>query len=184
MKKVYIKRFILIILLLSVVLLPRLFNNPVLSQIDDDVDVAFSNDSFGSTLSDPGIVVEDFVTMSSLYAVIENGRNASLSDAAITQNITNEVGNKKVSISTADELYMFGNAQSINFNSQGGTNSTVLEQTIKKVLSLDYVLLTDIDYSFKKSQKFVPIGTNILLAAGEVTDEQIQYYFPFTGTFD
>src|SRR5690554_2017057 len=184
MKKVYIKRFILIILLLSVVLLPRLFNKPIHSQIDEDVDVAFTNESFGSTLSDPGVVVEDFVTMSSLYAVIENGRNASLSDAAITQNITNEVGNKKVSISTADELYMFGNAQSINFNSQGGTNTTVLEQTIKKVLSLDYVLLADIDYSVKKSQKFVPIGTNILLAAGEVTDEQIQYYFPFTGTFD
>src|SRR5690554_5139686 len=184
MKKVYIKRFVLIVLLLSVAFLPSLFNKPVNSQIEEDVDVAFENDSFGSGLSDPGVVVEDFVTMSSLYTVIESGRNASLSDAQITLNITNLVGSKRVSISTADELYQFGNAQSINFNRQCETNTVILEQTIKKVLSLNYVLLADIDYSVKKSQKFVPVGTNISLAAGEVSDEQIEYYFPFTGTFD
>ena len=74
-------------------------------------------------------------------------------DLNISNHITSITNGKWVSISTADELYQFGNAQSINFNQQAGTNTYIYEATIQTVLSLNYILLSDIDYSVKRAQK-------------------------------
>ena len=60
---------------------------------------------------------------------------------------------KIVSISSALELYQFGNAQSINLDSPG-EQTLYFAHTINKILSLDYELLADIDYSTRKAQKF------------------------------
>ncbi len=102
-------------------------------------------------------------------------------DKTIASEITSLVGNKRVAISSADDLYNLGNMASINFNRQGRINSYIFAETIQKILSLKYVLLNDIDYSSKKAQRFVPLGTNINVEMGEGS---IVYDFPFTGEFD
>ena len=102
-------------------------------------------------------------------------------DNTITNNITSLVGNKRIAISSANDLYNLGNMASINFNRQGRINSYIFSNTIKKVLSLNYVVLNDIDYSSKKAQRFVPLGTNINVEMG---DNSLVYDFPFTGEFD
>lgn len=108
-------------------------------------------------------------------------RGAFNLDNTLTNSITSLVGSKRVSISSADDLYNLGNMASINFNRQGRINSYIFSNTIKKILSLKYVLLNDIDYGSKKAQRFVPLGTNINVEMGE---DSIIYDFPFTGDFD
>lgn len=104
-------------------------------------------------------------------------------DETIEAQIETLVGAKSVKITTADDLYKLGNMASINFDKQGKINSYIFEKTIKKILSLDYFLLSDIDYSTKRAQKFIPLGININIDT-EGNGDNINYYFPFTGSFN
>src|SRR5690606_15016893 len=74
----------------------------------------------------------------------------------------------------------FGNMQSFNYRYQASINRYPYKLTMETILSLDYVLLADIDYSTMRSRKFVPIGTNIDVEIGE----RVVHDLPFTGTFD
>jgi hypothetical protein len=153
-----------------------------------------NNTFYESALDTPSNThqIGDYIAMSTLYAGIKSRLDAVSSgteaqkeaaDLNIVTWIDSQVGSKTVSISDAMELYQFGNAQSINFESVGGTNTYIFRNTIKKVLSLNYALLDDIEYSTMKAQKFVPIGTHILIEESEgmaAVDEKFQ----FTGTFE
>lgn len=139
--------------------------------------------------------------MSEIYEVIKTHRNALSENATAQQKLQADLDivsdiddlleienpeeggqtRKIVSISSALELYQFGNAQSINFDSPGGTNTYIFAHTINKILSLDYELLADIDYSTRKAQKFVPIGTEITILEGTFQNE---IHFTFNGTFN
>lgn len=163
----------------------------------------FENTFFNTNLEEPDDVqaIDTVYKMSDLYAYLfsqmgsENFENQIKTwnqtqlnnfDQAMVAGINQRVPEgTKVSISSADELFQFGNAQSINFNRDGDTNTHMFKATIQKVLSLDYILLSNIDYSVKRAQKFVPIGTSILLKSGSLDNaDDIIHYMPFTGTFD
>src|SRR5690554_469843 len=191
MKKLIVKRSILLFLVVFILLLiPQSFRKANIIKDKDNSEISFNNDLFSSDLTDPGVVVEDLVSMTDLYNVIEQGRINDLDENVIVSNIENLVGTKRVSIDSAHELYLFGNAQSYNFDQQGGIvsfadiNDEVNTSVMKKVLDLDYVLLNDIDYSVKKAQKFVPIGTNLELESGVISTQPISLKAPFTGSFD
>lgn len=151
------------------------------------------NEHFDTTLTGPTDPneVDSFISMTALYNKIkaeitaaESGtKTEAQADTDIVTWINTNVGSKTVSIANALELYMFGNAQSINFDKQGGVNTYIYTNTIKKVLSLKYALINDIDYSTMKAQKFVPIGTNIFIEQGE-TEQPINIKFEFTGQFE
>jgi len=163
-----------------------------------------SNNFFEPSLSEPTTnlhQVKQYVPMSEIYEVIKTHRNALSENATAQQKLQADLDivsdiddlleienpeeggqtRKIVSISSALELYQFGNAQSINFDSPGGTNTYIFAHTINKILSLDYELLADIDYSTRKAQKFVPIGTEITILEGTFQNE---IHFTFNGTFN
>lgn len=171
--------------------------------IDSHVKI-LSNNFFTPVLAEPTTnlhQVKQYVPMTDIYNLIKT-RRSELSENATDQekllkdleivsdidellNIENPdtAGQQRkiVSISSALELYYFGNAQSINFENVGGTNTYIFENTISKILSLDYELLDDIDYSTLKAQKFVPIGTEILIQEGSIYKD---IDFVFNGTFN
>lgn len=201
MKKNTINKIItgLLLVLVAAITFSTVFNKTVIDA-DANYKKYKTNNFFNTELTEPDVEseLEEFVSMADLYAGIktriDNVAESSdaakiIADASIVtwiNGLVNPVsGSKRVSISTPLELYQFGNAQSINFESQGGVNTFIFENTIQKVLSLDYVLLNDINYSAMKSQKFIPIGTNIDIELGEEEEEEsIKIIFPFNGTFD
>src|SRR5690554_2123115 len=161
------------------------------SIIEDDLKVPlFSNNNFDTTLTDPNVLVEDFISFTDIYTIIDSEISAALPndtigiinnrDNNIVSSINSLVGDKKVIIETPEELFQFSNTQSFNYKYQSSVNRIPYENTIKKVLSLDYVLLNDIDYSEMRAKKFIPIGTNINIEI----DNPIVHYYPFTGSFD
>lgn len=91
----------------------------------------------------------------------------------------NETENYRVSIASAQELYDFSTDVSYNWKNPVNVENYPHYKTIKKLLSLDYVLLNDIDYSEMRARKFIPIGID-LNYEGKSEDD----YNPFTGTFD
>ena len=175
-------------------------NHKDLTNHTDSKPVVFSNDFYDTSLSEPNVdPVHDVIPMENVYQILLDNLNLASKDdltptqiqqldtldSNIAQLIETATLNKWVSITTAEELYQFSNAQSINFNLQAGTNTYIYENTIKKILSLNYILLADIDYSSMRSRKFVPIGTNILLESQEIgAGGNIEIYMPFTGIFD
>lgn len=207
MKKYAIPQVKKILILFSSIFIVFVFilNLNLNQKITDDYEnfskpIVFTNDFFNSTLTEPNVLpVHDVISMSEIYDYMllhlvptskDNLSTAQINNLdALDQQIANHIlditTNKWVSISNADELYHFGNAQSINFNQQAGVNTYIYMNTIEAVLSLNYILLSDIDYSVKRAQKFVPIGTNILLDSSVIgSSDNISLYMPFTGTFD
>ncbi len=83
---------------------------------------------------------------------------------------------KIIRFDTANELYRFSIDVSYNIKySQYETKLT--NSAIAKLLSLDYALGRDIDYSVMKSKQFNPIGYDFFI-------ESTHYEQAFTGTFD
>lgn len=195
MKKQILNKIIAIVLFILVVFtsFSLIYNQTDYKQEKEPL-LYLNNNQFDTDLDGPTDLhpIDQFISMTTLYneikSRIDSVRNATeaekaTTDAEIVSWIEQHVGSSIISISNALELYMFGNAQSINFDSQGGINTYIFEETIKKVLSLNYALIDDIDYSTMKAQKFVPIGTDIFIEQGDVFDK-IEIKYEFTGTFD
>ncbi|HHY96579.1 MAG TPA: hypothetical protein GYA04_00955, partial [Acholeplasma sp.] len=150
----------------------------------------FQNNVFDTTLTEPDVSVEEFISISDIYLIVDSYMNAETQndsnevkdarDLAMSNAILSIVGERRVSIETAEELYHFGNMQSFNYRYQASINRYPYKLTMETILSLDYVLLADIDYSTMRSRKFIPIGTNIDVEIGE----RVVHDLPFTGTFD
>lgn len=152
----------------------------------------FSNESFTSTLSEPNVLPKDNlkaftiifnIVESYLSQETENDTEAikQARDIALANDILAAASGYKISIESAEELYNFSNAQSFNYKYAASVNRYGYERTIKALLSLDYILMRDIDYSTMRARKFVPIGTNIYIKVGS---EIIDHVYEFTGTFD
>ena len=153
-------------------------NKQLLSQ------ATFTNPFFSTSISKTG-VAEDIVNFSDIFNLIETHMNTSYPstlarDTAIESALNTLVSTKRVGITTADDLYNFSVSASFNYRYTASVNRLPYEKTIKKILSYNYILLADIDYSTMKAKKFVPIGTDITIEDSGTT----VYHYPFTGTFD
>lgn len=196
MKKQVIAKILSIVMIVLVVFTSiSLIHNSVIENNEDDKKFKkyLMNDHFDPSLTGPAASdVTEYFSMTTLYNYIKTQINSvenaddstkEAKDLQIASWIETNVGSNKVAISNASELFMFGNAQSINLDKQGGSNTYIFENTITKVLSLNYVLTSDIDYSTMKAQKFVPIGTDINIEL-EGNDKPYIKKFQFNGTFD
>lgn len=161
---------------------------------------AFTNNFFSSNLTSTGRDTADtFVSFQSIYDIINPQIEAvvaqieanplwtraqieslvSSTDATILSQINALVGSSRVNISTAEELYYFSVSAAFNFKYEATENWVPFILTIQKILDLDYVLTSDIDYITERARKFVPIGIDININNGGIV-----YPYPFTGTFD
>lgn len=164
--------------------------------IDDLTDInsssTFSNDFFKT---DIGLekFAEEIVQFSEINTIIESNMLASYPnnqarDIAIATEINNLVttsgsnNKKRVGISTARDLYDFSTAASYSYKNEPSFDTYPYVNMIQMILSLDYVLLSDIDYSTIRGSKFIPIGIDISIKESETNT--IVYNYPFTGTFD
>ncbi len=147
---------------------------------------AFTNEQFNTTIpSSTGAVAEEFIAFEDIHSIIETAmitnKGDYTTDAARDEDMVNEiaalVGDKRVAIYTAEDLYNFSIAASYNWREAATPNLYANLKTIDLIMSLDYVLLNDIDYSIMKSKQFIPIGINFTHAEGS-------QYHAFTGTFD
>ncbi|MCK9493672.1 MAG: hypothetical protein M0Q00_04835, partial [Acholeplasmataceae bacterium] len=180
------KRLLAILLIAALVFLPfstKLEN--VKSAEDFDRTPVFSNSFFDHTLSNPTQTVEEYVRFIDVFNKIDYYMQQSVQgesvttknnrDATIVNEINTLVNNKRVSITTPDELYYLSAAASYNYVNVASVNAYAYKNTIKKVLDLDYVLLNDIDYASMGARTFIPLGVSI-------PSQDIS--MPFTGTFD
>ena len=180
------KRLLAILLIAALVFLPfstKLEN--VKAAEDFDRTPVFSNSFFDHTLSNPTQAVEEYVRFIDVFNKIDYYMQQSVQgesvttknnrDATIVNEINTLVNNKRVSITTPDELYYLSAAASYNYVNVASVNAYAYKNTIKKVLDLDYVLLNDIDYASMGARTFIPLGVSI-------PSQDIS--MPFTGTFD
>lgn len=191
LKKIFISTFVVVLVTLMLPFLSFNIQSTVKENNNIDKTPLFSNESFITDLAQPAKAVETFISFSDIYAIIEGYRNAEIvgeansvknqRDLNIKNAILNLVSTNRVSISSAEELYQLSNAASYNYRFASGVNRYPYSQTIQTILSLDYIILNDIDYSTMRARKFVPLGTNIMINIGT---ESITHIYPFTGTFD
>ena len=109
----------------------------------------------------------------------KNIANAS----ATPEDIYAGAAGKKIRFDSAEELYRFSvdvsyHPDQIYMTPDPEENVKLSYEVINVLLSLDYVLGQDIDYSVMKSRQFIPIGYSFSLLDG-TSHENI-----FTGTFD
>lgn len=193
-KPIFKKIFLVVLFILVIFISISALEIKQVNDIKTNHKSFLSNNHFSTDLIGPTDTheIDNFISMTTLYNEIkskmesvENKSNSEkeLMDLEIVSWINQNIGSNKISIANPTELYMFGNLQSINFENQGGVNTFIFENTIKKVLSLSYALIADIDYSTMKAQKFVPIGTDIYIEQGDVFDS-IEIKYEFTGIFD
>lgn len=204
--KSIIKRTISVTLmtLVSILGIFTLIQKPITDPGFDDENFiktsAFTNNFFSANLTATGRDTADtFVSFQSIYdilnpqiesvvaqieanpswtrAQIEN--LVSSTDTTILNQINALVGANRVNISTAEELYYFSVSAAFNFKYEATENWVPFILTIQKILDLDYVLTSDIDYTTERARKFVPIGIDININNGDIV-----YPYPFTGTFD
>ena len=145
---------------------------------------AFTNEQFNTTIPQAsGTAAEEFVAFEDIHNIILTAMTTNsyadnaARDTDMVNKITTLVGSKRVAIYTAEDLYNFSIAASYNWREAATPNLYANLNTIDLIMSLDYALLNDIDYSVMKSKQFVPIGINFTHAEGS-------QYHPFTGTFD
>ncbi|MCU0105578.1 hypothetical protein N7603_07890 [Acholeplasma vituli] len=161
---------------------------------------AFTNNFFSANLTSSGRDAADtFISFQAIYDIINPQIEAVVAqielddeitkeqietlvnsaDATISSQINALVGSSRVNISTAEELYYFSVSAAFNFKYEATENWVPFILTIQKILDLDYVLTSDIDYNTERARKFVPIGIDININNGGIV-----YPYPFTGTFD
>lgn len=175
---------IMIVLIFSTINFKHVKSNP--EQTDDNLRVqqAFTNPFFSTTISKTGLA-EEIVKFSDIYNLIETQMNTAyatvaLRDASIEAALNALVGTKRIGIMSAEDLYNFSVSASFNYRYGASVNRVPYDKTIKKILSYNYILLSDIDYSTMKAKKFVPLGTDITIEDSGI----VRYYYPFTGSFD
>lgn len=145
---------------------------------------AFTNEQFNTEIPDvTETKAEKFVAFKDIHNIIltamtsDSYPNDAARDEAMKNQIQSKVGSNRVGIYTAEDLYNFSIAASYNWREAATPNLYANLNTIDLIMSLDYALLNDIDYSVMKSKQFVPIGINFTHAEGS-------QYHPFKGTFD
>lgn len=149
----------------------------------------FSNDfSFFDSEIDSSVTSEnknEYISYSEIHTIINSSMlNSSLTneerDNSMSEEIKKLASNKKVSISTAEELYNFSIDCSYNWKNKASASNYPNYKTIEVVLGLDYVLTNDIDYSTMKSKQFVPIGMDFT----EPDENKTRHSYSFTGSFN
>lgn len=111
-----------------------------------------------------------------IYISYTTFRNDIAPTSAAIMSINLGTWDKVIRFESADELYRF--SMDVSYNLKYTTFETKLTQAaITRLMSLDYVLARDIDYSVMKSKRFNPIGYNFML-------EDVLYSQTFTGTFN
>lgn len=147
----------------------------------------FNNDFsvFNSLINSDSENTIDVIDYNSIHNVIENYMNdSSLTnssrDELMSREILNMTNGKRVSISTADELYNLSIDACYNWKNKATANIYPNLKTIGVVLGLNYCLLDDIDYSKMKSKQFIPLGIDFTIP----DENKTRIYYPFTGTFD
>ncbi|MDD4166461.1 MAG: hypothetical protein PHN29_05520, partial [Endomicrobiaceae bacterium] len=144
----------------------------------------FTNDFFSTDIAIDDIS-EELVRFQDIHLIVEEKMITSYPtkaarDLAIKNEIANLVANKRVGIATAEELYYFSVDCSYNWKNPADAENYPYLNTIEYLLSLDYVLLDDIDYSKMRARKFVPIGIDMIIPE----EQPLHYDYPFTGSFD
>ncbi|MFP4478253.1 MAG: hypothetical protein ACLFPM_02325 [Candidatus Izemoplasmatales bacterium] len=111
----------------------------------------------------------DYLSYSDLHDIFINSVNASDISNALS-------GIQFIRFDTAEELYQF--SVDVSFYNVYDSADPEMSNKVTYLLSLDYVLGRDIDYSVMKSRAFLPIGYDF-------TDMSSNSYSNvFTGTFD
>ncbi len=159
---------------LMVLLLVAMFSSKPIQSNVDDTTFEFGNHSFDPIT--PSTLDTSYVTYTNFRL---NIANAASTAASI---ITNMAG-KKVRIDTAEELYRFSvdvsyHADQIYITGNPTEDVKLSSDKIGALLSLDYVLGNDIDYSVMQSRQFIPIGYSFYSLNLTLNENK------FTGTFD
>ena len=188
--KIMIKKsiFLMILVLVVVICFSSIINNTKVSSNTPKNNIirtsTFTNPFFNTNLSFED-KAEVFVKYNDIHTIIENAMNTTYPsneerDLAMKDAVANLVGLKRVSINSAEDLYHFSVDVAYNWKHQATVNNYPYLKTIKLLLSLNYVLLSDIDYSVIRAKKFIPIGIDLIIPE----TEPIVYHYPFTGSFD
>jgi hypothetical protein len=112
---------------------------------------------------------DDYLSYSGLHNIFITSLNAT--------EINNDlVGIQFIRFDTADELYQF--SIDVSFYNVYDSADAEMANKVNYLLSLDYVLGRDIDYSVMKSKAFLPIGYDF----SDISSNS--YSNIFTGTFD
>ena len=123
----------------------------------------------------------DVKTTSSDYMTYSTYRNTYCLAGSTASECASAANGKKIRFDTAEELYRFSMDVSfgeIYITGNPTEDVKLADDKIAVLLSLDYVLGNNIDYSIMQSKAFIPIG----YAFNDV--DQNVYERSFTGTFD
>ena len=142
---------------------------------------SFTNDRFNTEL-DSVAKQTNLVNFSELYEIISANFETDTADATIKTNLEAAVDGKKVAINTPDDLYNLSASVSFNYTNPATAGLSPKFNSIQYLLSLDYILMNDIDYSIMKAKQFLPIGFDLSTPYDIGGNKEFDY--PFTGTFD
>ncbi len=157
------------------------------NSIKVSADSKFSNDFsfFNALINSESTSSEKMVDYNSIHNIIEKYMNdSSLSSSVRDEKMSDEINefvlDKRVTISTPEELYYLSVDACYNWKNKATANIYPNLKTIKTVLSFNYCLINDIDYSKMKSKQFIPLGIDFITP----NEEKTRNYYPFTGSFD
>ncbi len=112
------------------------------------------------------------------YITYTDLRDTYCDDSTPISTCETAVSGKKIRIDTAEELFRFSVDVSFEYVYPALTKTTKDADMVEFLLSLDYVLGKNIDYSVLGAKAFIPIGYSFL------DSQDILYENNFTGTFD
>ena len=123
------------------------------------------------------------IAVDSQYISYTTLRQTIATASATASAIESATQGKLIRIDTAEELYWFSidvsyNVDQFYISSNPSENVKLSYDVIDVLLSLNYVLGNDIDYSVMKAKQFIPIGFNFF-SLDETPHKSV-----FTGTFD
>lgn len=188
----YSKKILLIAVFVSVLVISSSFYS-IKDRLNDDFRLpvenvpTFSNSFFKTDFDTKSDSEGKLTRFSDLFDTV-SGYNLTnynaADDALLASTILSTYGNTVIGIETAEDLYNLSTIAAFNYNGFASVNRVPYLETIAAVLSLDYVLLADIDYSIMRGQRFVPLGFDVTLDNPDGTVSKITYAREFTGTFD
>ena len=123
----------------------------------------------------------DVKTSSSDYITYSDFRDDYCKASSTASECASAANSKKIRFDTAEELYRFSvdvSFEEVYITGNPTEDVKLSDDKIAVLLSLDYVLGNNIDYSIMQSKAFIPIG----FAFTDV--EENVYERSFTGTFD
>lgn len=142
---------------------------------------SFTNNRFNTEL-DEVAKQTNLVNFSELYKIISENFETDLADDTIKNMLIAKVDGKRVAINTPDDLYNLSASVSFNYTNPATAGLSPKFNSIQYLLSLDYILMNDIDYSIMKAKQFLPIGFDLSTLYDIGGNQEFDY--PFTGTFD